>query len=71
MNFFEQLVFIHKIKKSWKESKKLINNNQGLAEEMRAIYQDAKNLLNRIKLALPPFEGIIQQLLQILKNVFK
>ena len=69
MNIFKQISFVNKAKKSWKEAKKLIDNNKGVAEEARQIYLEFKALAERAINLLPPLKSTINGLIDILKKV--
>lgn len=70
-NFFKQLSFINKAKKSWKEAKKLIDSNKGTAEEARQIYVEFKALAERAINLLPPLTATIEGLFAIISKVIK
>lgn len=69
MNIFKQISFVNKAKKSWKEAKKLIDNNKGTAEEARQIYIEFKALADRAINLLPPLKDTIGGLIDIIKKV--
>ena len=69
MNIFKQILFVNKAKKSWKEAKKLIDNNKGTAEEARQIYIEFKALADRAINLLPPLKDTVGGLIDIIKKV--
>lgn len=69
MNIFKQISFVNKAKKSWKEAKKLIDNNKGTAEEARQIYIEFKALADRAINLLPPLKDTVGGLIDIIKKV--
>lgn len=70
-NFFKQISFVNKAKKSWKEAKELIDSNKGTAEEARQIYVEFKALAERAICLLPPLRSTINGLLEIINKVIK
>ena len=69
MNIFKQISYVSKAKKSWKEAKKLIDTNKGVAEEARQIFIEFKALCERAIKLLPPLQNTINGLLDIIKKV--
>ena len=71
MNIFKQVAYVNRAKKSWKEAKKLIDNNKGTAEEARQIYVEFKALADRAINLLPPLKATINGLIDIINKVIK
>ena len=53
---------------AWKESKKLIDGNKETTEEARQIAVELIAIFERIEKLLPPAKGVIQGLIEIIKN---
>ena len=71
MIIFKQISYINKANKSWKEAKKLIDNNKGTAEEARQIYVEFKALAERAICLLPPLRSTITGLIDIINKAVK
>ena len=68
MNLFQKISFINKIGKAWKQSKKLIDDNKEVTEEVRQIAFELIAIFERIKVVLPPAKEVIEKLVEIIKN---
>ena len=66
--FFQKIKFINKMNTAWKESKKLIDGNKETTEEARQIAVELIAIFERIEKLLPPAKGVIQGLIEIIKN---
>lgn len=70
MNIFKKIALVNKIKKAVKKSKTMIDNNQGLAVEvknrLRYLIYDIEAMLS----LLPQFKPIYNEVLEIVKEVF-
>ena len=68
MNIFQKIKFINNISKAWTRSKKLIDDNKGVAEEARQIALEQIALFERMGKLFPPAKAVIQGLIEIVKN---
>lgn len=70
MNIFKKIVLIGKIKKAFKKSKKMIDNNQGLAVEVKNRLFYLKADIEAMLSLLPQFKPIYKEVVEIIKEVF-
>lgn len=70
MNIFKKIVLINKIKKAFKKAKKMINENQGLAYDVRNRLQYLVADIEEMLSLLPQFKPIYKEVLEIVKEVF-
>ena len=70
MNIFKKIVLINKIKKAFKKAKKMINENQGLAYDVRNRLQYLAADIEEMLSLLPQFKPIYKEVLEIVKEVF-
>lgn len=66
--FFQKIKFINRLNNAWKESKKLLDNNKETTEEARQIAFELIAIFERIKKLLPPATGVVEKLIEIIKN---
>ena len=70
MNIFKKIALVNKVKKAIKKSKKMIDENQGLAldvkNRLRYLIYDIEAMLS----LLPQFKPIYNEVLEIVKEVF-
>lgn len=70
MNIFKKIALVNKIKKAIKKSKKMIDENQGLAVDvknrLRYLIADIEEMLS----LLPQFKPIYKEVMEIVKEVF-
>lgn len=70
MNIFKKIALVNKIKKAIKKSKKMIDENQGLAldvkNRLRYLIDDIEAMLS----LLPQFKPIYNEVMEIVKEVF-
>lgn len=70
MNIFKKIALVNKIKKAIKKSKKMIDNNQGLALDVRNRLNYLKADIEEMLSLLPQFKPIYKEVLEIVKEVF-
>lgn len=70
MNIFKKIVLVNKIKKAFKKTKKMIDNNQGLAVDVRNRLNYLKADIEEMLSLLPQFKPIYKEVLEIVKEVF-
>lgn len=70
MNIFKKIALVNKVKKAIKKSKKMIDENQGLAldvkNRLRYLIYDIEAMLS----LLPQFKPIYNEVMEIVKEVF-
>lgn len=70
MNIFKKIALVGKIQKAIKKSKKMIDENQGLAVDvknrLRYLIADIEEMLS----LLPQFKPIYKEVVEIVKEVF-
>jgi hypothetical protein len=70
MNIFKKIALVNKIKKAIKKSKKMIDENQGLATDVKNrlhyLVCDIEEMIN----LLPQFKPIYKEVKEIVKEVF-
>lgn len=70
MNIFKKIVLVNKIKKAFKKAKKMIDNNQGLAVDVRNRLNYLKADIEEMLSLLPQFKPIYKEVIEIVKEVF-
>lgn len=71
MNLFQKISLLRKISKAWKESKKLIDSKQGLADDVKKIIGNLQADLEALVILLPAFSNVLEEEKKIIANVFK
>lgn len=70
MNIFKKIALINKVKKAFKKAKTMIDNNQGLAVDVKNrlhyLVCDIEEMIN----LLPQFKPIYKEVKEIVKEVF-
>lgn len=66
----KRMVFVNKIKKAFKKAKKMIENNQGLAVDVRNRLNYLKADIEEMLSLLPQFKPIYNEVVEIVKEVF-
>lgn len=70
MNIFKKIALVNKTKKAIKKAKKMIDENQGLAldvkNRLRYLIYDIEAMLS----LLPQFKPIYNEVMEIVKEVF-
>lgn len=70
MNIFKKIVLIGKVKKAFKKAKTMIENNQGLAVDVRNRLNYLKADIEEMLSLLPQFKPIYKEVVEIVKEVF-
>lgn len=70
MNIFKKIALVNKVKKAIKKSKKMIDENQGLAYEIKNRLQYLVADIEEMLSLLPQFKPIYKEVLEIVKEVF-
>ena len=70
MNIFKKIVLVNKIKKAIKKSKKMIDENQGLAVDVRNRLNYLKADIEEMLSLLPQFKPVYKEIIEIVKEVF-
>lgn len=70
MNIFKKIALINKVKKAIKQAKKAIDENQGLAKEVKRVISNLKQDIDALLAYLPQFKPIYKEILEIIKEVF-
>ena len=70
MNIFKKIVLVSKIKKAFKKAKTMIDNNQGLAVEVKNRLFYLKTDIEAMLALLPQFKPIYKEVMEIVKEVF-
>lgn len=66
----KRMVFVNKVKKAIKKSKTMIDNNQGLALDVRNRLNYLKADIEEMLSLLPQFKPIYKEVVEIVKEVF-
>lgn len=70
MNIFKKIALINKVKKSIKQTKKMIDENNGLAAQVRNRIEYLVNDVEELVRLLPQFKPIYKEIIEIVKEVF-
>lgn len=70
MNIFKKIALINKVKKSIKQAKKMIDDNNGLAAQVRSRIEYLINDVEELARLLPQFKPIYKEIAEIVKEVF-
>lgn len=70
MNIFKKIALINKVKKSIKQAKKMIDENNGLAAQVRNRIEYLVNDVEELIRLLPQFKPIYKEIIEIVKEVF-
>lgn len=70
MNIFKKIALINKVKKSIKQAKKMIDENNGLAAQVRNRIEYLVNDVEELVRLLPQFKPIYKEIIEIVKEVF-
>lgn len=70
MNIFKKIALINKVKKSIKQAKKMIDDNNGLAAQVRSRIEYLINDVEELIRLLPQFKPIYKEIIEIVKEVF-
>lgn len=68
MNIFQKISFLNKLNKAWKEIKQLMDNSKKCTEEVRQLALEQIALFERMQKAFPNAKGVIEKLIEIIKN---
>lgn len=71
MNFFEQITYVVKIKKTVKEAKKTVDKNRGLAEDVKKKVVNLKAAIEDLLFSLPMLKPLYTDALAIIQKVWK
>ena len=66
----KRMILVNKIKKAFKKAKKMIENNQGLAVDVRNRLNYLKADIEEMLSLLPQFKPIYKEVVEIVKEVF-
>lgn len=70
MNIFKKIALINKVRKSIKQAKKMIDENNGLAAQVRNRIEYLVNDVEELVRLLPQFKPIYKEIAEIVKEVF-
>lgn len=70
MNIFKKIALINKVKKAVKQAKKMIDDNQGLANEIKRVIGNLKADIEALLTYLPQLKPIYKEIIEIVKEVF-
>jgi archaellum component FlaC len=70
MNIFKKIILVNKIKNAFKKAKTMIDNNQGLALDVRNRLNYLKADIEEMLSLLPQFKPIYKEIIEIVKEVF-
>lgn len=70
MNIFKKIALINKVKKSIKQAKKMIDDNNGLAAQVKNRIEYLINDVEELIRLLPQFKPIYKEIVEIVKEVF-
>lgn len=70
MNIFKKIALINKVRKSIKQAKKMIDENNGLAAQVRNRIEYLVNDVEELVRLLPQFKPIYKEIIEIVKEVF-
>lgn len=70
MNIFKKIALINKVRKSIKQAKKMIDENNGLAAQVRNRIEYLVNDVEELIRLLPQFKPIYKEIIEIVKEVF-
>ena len=70
MNIFKKIVLINKVKKAFKKAKTMIDNNKGLAVDVRNRLDYLRADIEEMLSLLPQFKPIYKEVMEIVKEVF-
>lgn len=69
MNIIKKIILVSKIKKAFKKAKTMIDNNQGLAVEVKNRLFYLKTDIEAMLALLPQFKPIYKEVVEIVKEV--
>lgn len=70
MNIFKKIALINKVRKSIKQAKKMIDDNNGLAAQVRSRIEYLINDVEELIRLLPQFKSVYEDVEKIVKEVF-
>lgn len=70
MNIFKKIALINKVRKSIKQAKKMIDDNNGLAAQVKNRIEYLINDVEELIRLLPQFKPIYKEIVEIVKEVF-
>lgn len=70
-NIFKQISFINKIKKTIKQAKKTVDNNRGVAEDVKKKVGNVKMAIEDLLFSLPMLKPLYVDVVDIIKRLWK
>ena len=69
-NIFKQISFINKVKKAIKQTKKMLDTNKDLTNQVKRIIGNLKTDIEALLTYLPHLKPIYKEIVEIVKQVF-
>lgn len=70
-NFFKEILFVSKIKKTIKQAKKTVDNNRGVAEDVKRKVENAKLAIEDLLFSLPMLKPLYVDVVDLIKRFWK
>lgn len=70
-DFFKQIILVNKIKKTIKQAKKTVDNNRGVAEDVKKKVGNVKMAIEDLLFSLPMLKPLYVDVVDIIKRFWK